>query len=120
MAALNCIKVGIDAKLTAEPFIESLLDSFKAGVSERQCVISFTKWMHGFNTSDIGKDLPYLRGEVDEVEDAIANKETDDVVEELADVAIYCYGMAQMLHLDLDAAIDRKMKYNLERRYDGG
>lgn len=104
---------------TGENFINELLASRQDGISVRQAVISFTKWMHGFNVSDPEKDLQYLRGEVDEAEEALLYKTPEDFVEELADVAIYCYGIAQMLDLDLDKAIDKKIKYNLTRVYDG-
>lgn len=84
---------------------------------DRQFDIFLTKYLHGFNVTDIAKDLQYLRGEVDEVEGAIQENNAPHIVEELADVVIYCYGMAQMLDMRLDDAIFEKMKYNSVRKY---
>lgn len=83
----------------------------------RQSVICMTKQMHGFNVTDIAKDMPYLRSEVDELEAAITADNMDNIAEELADIAIYCYGMCQMLGRDLDAEIFKKMAYNRQRTY---
>lgn len=111
-----------------DAYTRSLLESLMAKLSEpsrqlgefvtRQQDISLTRYLHGFNTSDIAKDLDCMQGEVDEVRQAISDGEpADRVVEELADVAIYCYGMAQMLGVDLDGAIFKKMAYNVSRTY---
>ena len=37
--------------------------------------------------------------------------------EELADVAIYLLGLAEILHIDLGAEVERKMEINRRRRY---
>lgn len=37
--------------------------------------------------------------------------------EELADVAIYLLGLAEILSIDLDGEIQKKMKINQARRY---
>lgn len=84
----------------------------------RQLDIMLTKYLHGFNVTDIQAEISYLQGEVDEVKQAInCNEGEGRIVEELADVVIYCYGMAQILHMDLDTAIFNKMKYNESRKY---
>ena len=44
-------------------------------------------------------------------------KSLDEIGEELADVAIYLYGIAEILGVDLGKSIDRKMKINEERVY---
>ncbi len=117
--AIQQLKMGIKPEPLQYTYLNTLVHAYDNGASERQCVISFTKWMHGFNVSDVSTDLEYLRGEVDEVAEAIENGDSYEVVKELADVAIYCYGMAQMLGMDLDSAIGSKMVYNLQRHYGG-
>ena len=37
--------------------------------------------------------------------------------EELADVAIYLLGIAEILHIDLEREIERKMDINRQRQY---
>lgn len=115
--ALNQVDAGKEPAGIGELFLDSLVKSYQQGTSRRQAIICFTKWMHGFNVTDIPKDMIYLAGEVDEARAAVDEGDPDHFVEELADVAIYCYGIAQMVNRDLDAAIMKKMKYNLERRY---
>lgn len=85
----------------------------------RQSDVCITKYCHGFNVSDIQKDFEYLQGEVDEAKEAIFGGDSKEhQVEELADIVIYCYGMAQMLGLNLDDAIFKKMQYNATRKYE--
>lgn len=86
-------------------------------ISYRQALISFTKWMHDFNTTDVDADLARLVGEVAEALEARATKTNKDLAEELADICIYCYGIATMIHADLETEIETKMEYNLERTY---
>lgn len=56
-----------------------------------------------------------LYGEVAEAFDAYRKKQ--NVGEELADVAIYLLGLAEILSIDLDGEIQKKMKINQAHRY---
>lgn len=105
-----------------------LLMEYDRGISARQVEIFATKWIHGFNLDPPYIDMAKLVGKVSEALEALAlvddtdtNESQEDrvlhVVKELADVVIYCYGIAQMLDYDLDSVINSKMKYNIERAY---
>lgn len=87
-------------------------------MSYRQALISFTKWVHDFNVTDVDADLARLVGEVAEALEARATKTNEELAEELADIVIYCYGIATMIHADLETEIETKMEYNLERVYE--
>lgn len=87
-------------------------------MSHRQALISFTKWVHDFNVTDVDADLARLVGEVAEALEARATKTNEELAEELADIVIYCYGIATMIHADLETEIETKMDYNLERVYE--
>ena len=70
----------------------------------------------GFNTTDVNKEFCFLYGEVAEAYDAYRKKK-DDLGEELADVAIYLMGLAEMLGLDLEDEILNKVEKNTKRVY---
>lgn len=57
-----------------------------------------------------------LYGEVGEAYEAW-RKQHGDVAEELADVAIYLLGLSEILGIDLESAIEAKMKVNNDREY---
>lgn len=59
----------------------------------------------GFNVTDVEKEFCLLYGEVAEAYEAFRKKK-DDVGEELADVAIYLLGLAEILGVDLAAEIE--------------
>lgn len=111
----------IDAGETPEalPFgyLNQLLDSYQGGTSRRQVMICFNKWMHNFDYNNLELNLAHLVGEVSELMVAINTDTRDNIMAELADVAIYCYGIAQIFGSDLDTAIESKMQYNLQRSY---
>ena len=69
----------------------------------------------GFNTTDVPYEFCLLQGEVAELFEAWRKKEP--VGHELADVAIYLLGLAEMLGVDLELAISEKMAVNEQRRY---
>lgn len=71
----------------------------------------------GFNTTDIEKEFRSLQSELDEALDAYRNKSIEDVAEELADVAIFTLGIAQLLGIDMEKAIESKMVKNENRVY---
>lgn len=76
------------------------------------------KKKHGFNTTDIKFELLLLYGEVNELFQAWLKQDRDNINEELADVAIFLMGIAEMLGSDLGTDIVAKMKINEKRVYD--
>ena len=70
----------------------------------------------GFNTIDIPLEFCLLQGEIAEAFDAW-RKGREDLGEELADVAIYLLGLAEMTGVDLQAEIEAKMAKNAARVY---
>ena len=68
---------------------------------------------HGFNITDIPKEFCLLYGEVAEAFDAW--KKNDGL--ELADVAIYLLGIAEINGIDLGKVVNEKMKINEVRVY---
>lgn len=117
IGALDCIDKHCRFNSMGVPYLDDLLRDYQRGISRRQVVISFTKWMHDFNVTDVSKDLVYLMKEVNEAMEAHLLATPQDTAEELADVAIYCYGISQMLGIDLEETIVAKMAYNKERNY---
>ena len=71
---------------------------------------------HHFNVTDINLEFNLLYGEVAEAFDAW-NKKRDSVGEELADVAIYLMGLSEILGVDLQDEVERKMEKNRRRVY---
>lgn len=71
---------------------------------------------HGFNTTDISKEFCYLYGEVSEAYEAYSKKKPD-LNYELADIAIYLLGLSEILGIDLEKAIEEKIKINASRVY---
>ena len=84
---------------------------------ELQRAIYQNKVNKGFNLTDIQLEFCSLYGEVSEDYNAWRRKQ-DSVGEELADVAIFTLGLAEMLGLDLQSEIERKMAINRKRAYD--
>lgn len=70
-----------------------------------------------FNTTDVNKEFCFTYGELGEAYDAY-RKRKDDLGEELADVAIYLMGLAEMLGFDLEEEIVKKVAKNEERKYE--
>ncbi len=71
----------------------------------------------GFNVTDIPLEFAYLYSEVGEAFEAWRKKK-DDLGEELADIAIYLLGMAEILGIDLEKEIMQKMEKNAKRVYE--
>lgn len=71
----------------------------------------------GFNTTDINKEFCYIYGELGEAYDAYRKKE-GGLGEELADVTIYLLGLAEMLGLNLEEEIEKKVAKNKNRKYE--
>ena len=69
-----------------------------------------------FNVTDVPLEFCYLSGEVAEAFEAY-RQGLPTIGEELADIAIYLLGLAEILHVDLETAIDAKMTKNVARTY---
>ena len=70
----------------------------------------------GCNISDINKEFCLTYGEVAEAYEAWRKKK-DDLGEELADVAIYLLGLSEILNIDLEDEILKKVYKNSKREY---
>ena len=84
--------------------------------SELQKRVYQNKVDHGFNVTDVREEFRLLYGEVGEAFEAW-ERGGPGLGEELADVAIYLLGLAEILHIDLGAEVERKMEINRRRRY---
>lgn len=84
--------------------------------SELQKRVYQNKVDHGFNVTDIREEFLLLYGEVGEAFEAW-ERGGPGLGEELADVAIYLLGLAEILHINLGAEVERKMEINRRRRY---
>ena len=79
------------------------------------------KVKHDFNLTDINQEFCYLYGEVGEAYEAWSReKGKDELGLELADVAIYLLGLAEILGYDLGEEIEKKMVINAKRVYRKG
>ena len=85
-------------------------------LNELQKRIYKNKVEKGFNLTDIYKEFCYAYGELSEACDAYLKKE-DTVGEELADVAIFILGLAEMLDISLEDEILSKVDKNERRQY---
>ncbi len=70
----------------------------------------------GFDTKNVPLEFCYLNEEVSEAFEAWRKKK-EDLGEELADVAIHLYGVAEKVGIDLGEEIIKKMKKNENRKY---
>lgn len=84
---------------------------------EIQKSILENKIAKGFNVTDIPLEFAYLYSEVGEAFEAWRKKK-DDLGEELADVAIYLLGLAEILGINLEQEIIHKMEKNIKRVYE--
>lgn len=70
----------------------------------------------GFNTTEVPLEFCLLQGEIAEAFEAWRTGR-EDVGEELADVAIYLLGLAEMTGVDLQDQVEAKMAKNATRTY---
>ena len=70
----------------------------------------------GFNVTDVYREFCYLHGELAEACGAYMMKK-DDLGEELADIAIYLLGLSEILGINLEEEILRKIDKNEKRQY---
>jgi NTP pyrophosphatase (non-canonical NTP hydrolase) len=85
-------------------------------ISNIQKEIFDNKIKKGFNTTNVELEFCFINGELAEAFEAY-NKKFTTVGEELADVAIYLYGIAEMLGYDLNEEILKKVEKNEKRIY---
>lgn len=85
-------------------------------LSEMQKRVYENKLKHGFNVSNVELEFCLLEGELSEAFEAYIKKH-DNLGEELADTAIYLMGLSQILGIDLQAEVEKKMKINESREY---
>lgn len=74
------------------------------------------KLVKGFNTTDVPLEFCLLNSEVAEAFDAW-RRGRKDVAEELADIAIFLLGLAEMVGTDLQEAVEAKLAVNEARVY---
>ncbi len=70
----------------------------------------------GFNIEDVNLEFNLIYGEINEAFHAY-RKKSPDLGEELADVAIYLLGLSEILKIDLEKEILKKIEKNKEREY---
>ena len=70
----------------------------------------------GFNVKDVNLEFCYIHEELAEAFSAY-RKNLPDVGEEIADVCIYLFGLAQILGVDLEGEIVRKIEINKNRQF---
>ena len=71
---------------------------------------------HGFNVTDLNIEFCLAYGELGEAYMAWL-KSKDDLGEELADVAIYLMGISEILGINLEEEIQKKIEKNAKRVY---
>ena len=91
---------------------EYVLDEFN-NIQKR---IYENKLKKGFNTTNVELEFCFTNGELAEAFEAY-RKNLPSVGEELADVAIYLYGIAEILGYDLNEEIFKKVSKNKNRIY---
>lgn len=74
------------------------------------------KIKHGFNISNVEQEFCLLYGEVGEAYEAYL-KQHSNLGEELADIAIYLLGLSEILKIDLNSEVIKKMEINEKREY---
>lgn len=71
---------------------------------------------HGFSVTDVNLEFCLMMGEVGEAHKAWREKDAG-LGSELADVAIYLLGIAEISGIDLGEEIEKKMQINARRVY---
>jgi NTP pyrophosphatase (non-canonical NTP hydrolase) len=73
---------------------------------------------HHFNVTDTNFELLLMHGELNELFRGILKHDQANIQEEIADVAIYLLGLAEILHVDLGQAIVDKLRIDEQRVYE--
>ena len=85
-------------------------------IREAQRLAWANKIAKGFNANDVSLKFMLLHGEIAESFQAWRRAQPD-LGEELADVALYLFALAEMNSVDLDGEIERKIAKNTRREY---
>lgn len=83
---------------------------------ELQKKIYKNKVNHNFNVTDIALEFCLMNGEMNEAFQAY-RKQKSDLGEELADIAIYLLGISEILGINLEDEILKKIEINSKRVY---
>jgi len=86
-------------------------------ITEAQKQVYENKVAKGFKVSDVSQEFCLLYGEVSEAYDAWLKKK-GDIGEELADVAIFLLGLAEIVGVSLEDEIEKKILKNKKRKYE--
>ena len=70
----------------------------------------------GFNVTDVNKEFCLTYGELAEVYEAWRKKK-EDLGEEIADILIYLLGLSEILNIDLETELLKKIEKNKYREY---
>lgn len=95
---------------------QSKSKQFKQVCKHIQGIIFQNKKDKGFNISDVPLEFCLTQGELAEAFDAWLKKKKD-LPEEIADTAIYLFGLASILKIDLGREIVQKISKNKKRKY---
>ena len=71
---------------------------------------------HGFNVENVDREFCFTYGELHEAFESYLKKD-GNVGEELADVVIYLLGISEILRVDLELEIMKKIERNKDRKY---
>ncbi len=85
-------------------------------IKELQREVMRNKIEKGFNTTDVAVEFCRAHEELSEAF-AKYNKGQGGVAEEFADVAIFLFGMSEILGFDLEKEIVKKIEKNKKRQY---
>lgn len=92
------------------------IENVMIDLNKLQKEIYDNKVAKGFNVTDINLEFDLIYGELAEAFNAY-RKKLPDLGEELADVAIYLFGLAAILNIDLEDEILKKAGKNKKREY---
>lgn len=71
----------------------------------------------GFNITNVEMEFCLIMTELGEAYDAYCKRSNEDLADELADVTIYLMGLAEIMGIDLEAAVEKKAARNEKRVY---
>ena len=95
---------------------KKIQDQFQKSSRKIQEIIFRNKKSKGFNIKDVPLEFCLTQGELAEAFEAWRKKK-ESSGEELADVAIYLFGLASILKIDLGKEILKKIEKNKKREY---
>lgn len=85
-------------------------------IRKAQQLVWDNKVAKGFDSGDVPTEFCYIQGELAEAFEAWRTK-SDNLGEELADVALYVMGLATKTGIDLQDEMERKIAKNAKRVY---